>query len=162
MADQRRLDRFHRHSVILFKVVSLIPVLCLLAMDAQIHSDTRYGAELAEGADADQLRAWHDLLGSEPHVAGTPGDHREIDRMKSAFESMGLQTDVHWFHALLPRPQKAELEIIGSRPLSGDFDAADGPRRGVVPLPLKEKNLLEDPASAHPGLAYGWLSLIHI
>ena len=156
MADQRRMDRFHPDLLTSLKVVLVIPVLLLFATKPEIPSDTRYGAELAEGADAERLREWHDMLGSEPHVAGTPGDHRAIARMKSAFESMGLQTDVNWFHALLPSPRKAQLEIIGSRPLSRDVEALDGPRQAVVPLPLKEKNLLEDPASAHPGLTYGW------
>src|SRR5688500_16605823 len=40
------------------------------------------------------LRAYHDLLGSEPHVAGTPGDARTIQRMVDAFKAVGVD-DVH-------------------------------------------------------------------
>lgn len=156
MADQRRMDRLHRHSVTALKVALVIPVLLLVASMSMTSSIENYGAKLADGADAGQLRAWHDLLGSEPHVAGTPADHREIARIEKAFESMGLQTHVHWFHALLPSPQRAELEIIGAKPLTEGVRGGDGPRPGVIPLPLNEKNLPEDPSSAHPGLTYGW------
>jgi N-acetylated-alpha-linked acidic dipeptidase len=34
--------------------------------------------------------------------------------------------------------------------------AAPSSRRGVVSLPINERNLLEDPATAHPDLSYGW------
>ena len=40
------------------------------------------------------LRAWHDLLGSEPHVAGGPGDAAVIDAIAGAFQDMGLETEV--------------------------------------------------------------------
>ena len=55
-----------------------------------------------------------------------------------------------------PVPQGAELEIIGAKPLTEGVRGGDGPRPGVIPLPLNEKNLPEDPSSAHPGLTYGW------
>src|SRR5262249_50708265 len=37
--------------------------------------------QLMDAASAAKLRAWHDLLASEPHVAGTPGDVREVERI---------------------------------------------------------------------------------
>ena len=158
MADQRPMDRLPRFSVTTLRVALVIPVLLLFASMSRTtqDSESQYGAKLASDADAERLRAWHDLLGSEPHVAGTAADRREISRLEQAFDSMGLETNVHWFHALLPSPLKAELEIIGSEPLTSPGPAGDGPRRGVVPLPLSEKNLLEDPSSVHPGLTYGW------
>ncbi len=139
-----------------FRIALVTPVLFLLASTSSVSDDSQYGAELAGQADAERLRAWHDLLGSEPHVAGTAADRREISRLEKAFESMGLETRVHWFHALLPSPLKAELEIVGSEALTPPGPDSDAPRRGVVPLPLTEKNLLEDPSSMHPGLTYGW------
>ena len=57
-----------------------------------------------------QLRP--ELLTTEPHVAGTQGDIRQIERIRSAFESMGLATQVEWFRCLLARPEKALLEIV--------------------------------------------------
>ena len=68
-----------------------------------------YAEVLSTLPDAEQLRAWHDLLGSEPHVAGTVGDRREIARLRDAFKAMGLKTEVHEFLALLPKPIEARL-----------------------------------------------------
>ena len=152
------MDRLSGFSVTTLTMALSIPLLLLLASTSRAAQDSEspYGANLARGADTERLRAWHDLLGSEPHVAGTAADRREIARLEKAFESMGLETKVHWFHALLPSPLKAELEIIGSEALTSPGPDSDAPRRGVVPLPLTEKNLLEDPSSMHPGLTYGW------
>ena len=116
--------------------------------------DEEYAEVLSSIPDTTQLRQWHDLLGSEPHVAGTVGDRREIERIKQAFEKMGLQTEVHEFTALLPRPIEARLELIDAAPLS--IDDGQSPRRGIIPLPLTERELLEDPSVQHPGLTYGW------
>jgi N-acetylated-alpha-linked acidic dipeptidase len=115
---------------------------------------SKYADELAAIPTADQLRSWHDLLGSEPHVAGTPGDLREIKRIADAFDAMGLQTEVREFQAWLPHPVSAEVEIIGAASLGGT--KSNPRRRGVIRLNLTEKNLLEDPASKHPGLDFGW------
>ncbi|MBX3354277.1 MAG: M28 family peptidase [Phycisphaeraceae bacterium] len=115
----------------------------------------------------ESLRAFHELFGSEPHVAGTPGDARQIERLRVAFEEMGLAARVEPFWALLPQPIDAKLEIVATapddqRPTSGpsapgapDVDAPRA-RRGVVALPLQEANLLDDPATAHPDLTWGW------
>ena len=102
---------------------------------------------------ASSLAAWHDLLGSEPHVAGTPGDAREIVRLRDAFVAMGLSTSVEEFDALLPQPIDAVVEVVGGAGMPAP--AADG-RRGVIALPTVERNLAVDPATAHPGLTFGW------
>ena len=102
---------------------------------------------------ATSLAAWHDLLGSEPHVAGTPGDAREIARLRDAFVAMGLSTSVEEFDALLPQPIDAVVEIVGGADMP---PPAAGGRRGVIALPTVERNLAIDPATAHPGLGFGW------
>jgi N-acetylated-alpha-linked acidic dipeptidase len=89
----------------------------------------------------ESLRAWHDLLGSEPHVAGTPGDHRNIDRLVAAFERLGLTVQRHEFQAYLTEPVDAAVQIVS--PLS-------------IALPLIEAPLAEDPDSGHPDLDIGW------
>ena len=100
----------------------------------------------------ESLARWHELLGSEPHVAGTEGDWRCIERLRATFVAMGLRTTVEEFEVPLPQPVSALVEIVGGpdvpEPVAG--------RRGVVPLPVVERNLAEDPASAHPGLTFGW------
>ena len=87
------------------------------------------------------LRAWHDLFGSEPHVAGTPGDLRNIDRLADAFESMGLRTERHEFRAWMGRPVDAVVEIVS--PI-------------VQSLPVVEEPLVEDPDTGHEDLSIGW------
>jgi len=102
--------------------------------------------------DAAHLREVHELLASEPHVAGTPGDARTIDRIAALLRRYGegvegFEVEVQEFFPLLARPVKARLEIVGA-------DAA--PRRGVLSLGVKEPNLAIDPATAHPDLDIAW------
>lgn len=107
-------------------------------------------------------------------MAGTPGDARQIERLVRAFEAMGLETEVHEFHPLLAKPVHASLEIVARPGDTADEIAPDGDtrpgaeanrevalarhpdRRGVIPLGLRERNLLNDPATAHPDLSWGW------
>jgi N-acetylated-alpha-linked acidic dipeptidase len=102
---------------------------------------------------ARSIAAWHELLGSEPHIAGTEGDAREIARIRDAFVAMGLSTTVEEFEAPLPQPSEALVEIVGGTDMP---QPAPGGRRGVIALPTVERNLAEDPATAHPGLTFGW------
>lgn len=102
---------------------------------------------------AASLGAWHELLGSEPHVAGTDGDLREIARIQNAFVEMGIATTVEEFDALLPQATEALVEIVGATDIA---PPVDGTRRGVIALPTVERNLAEDPATTHPGLTFGW------
>ncbi|MDZ4753457.1 MAG: M28 family peptidase [Phycisphaerae bacterium] len=100
-------------------------------------------------ADARSLATTHAALASEPHIAGTPGDERVIERLTETFRALGLEVEVHRIAPLLCRPIDARLEILGEV-------LPTGARRGVVSLDLRERNLLEDPATAHPDLTYGW------
>jgi N-acetylated-alpha-linked acidic dipeptidase len=126
----------------------------LLASDIDV-------AATARSADAASLARFHELLASEPHVAGTPGDARTIERLRATFEDIGKgvagwTVEVHEFHPLLSRPVKAKLEIVGVD-LSVDPGAAPAaPRRGVLPLSIVEPNLAIDPATAHPDLDIAW------
>ncbi len=101
-----------------------------------------------------RLREWHDLLASEPHIAGTDGDARQIRRLEFAFKQMGLLVETHDFYALLARPISARVEIVEEVNSNHPTEPAQSPRRGI--LPIIEKNLAEDPASAHPDLTWGW------
>lgn len=126
-----------------------IALLALLAVGPYLQS-----VDAQDAQDARRLAEWHELLCSEPHVAGTEGDRRHIKLLADAFESMGLETEVHEFTAYLPQPVEATLEITSSVSIGGSDGATR--RRGVIPLPLSETNLLEDPSVQHPGLTYGW------
>ena len=87
------------------------------------------------------LRAYHELLGSEPHVAGTPGDERATARLAAAFERLGLEVERHEFWAYLARPLDASVEIVSPTAMT---------------LSLREEGLAEDPDTRHPDLGFGW------
>lgn len=114
-------------------------------------------AAVARMPSAAALGGHHELLASEPHVAGTPGDARTIERLVAQFRAMGeglegWEVEVHEFFPLLARPVKARLEIVGVE----DPAAGAGARRGVLSLGVTEPNLAIDPATAHPDLDIAW------
>lgn len=141
-------------------VSAVISIAALAAVDdpsapVSMRADAGEVAAVRDAAlsavDAKSLRQFHDLLASEPHVAGTPGDAREIRRIELAFRGMGLETEVFEFWPLLAVPVSARVEIVTA---DGAAVPPGGARRGV--LPVIEKNLAEDPAAAHPDLSWGW------
>ncbi|NBP51651.1 MAG: hypothetical protein EBU70_10855, partial [Actinobacteria bacterium] len=145
-------------------VAGLAALVALVARDAALgagHADGRFPelalvARAVESPRADRLASWHDLLGSEPHVAGTEADERTIRRIRDAFVAMGLRTVVEDFVAPLPQPRSALVEIVEATDAAPVSPPGPGGRRGVIGLPVTERNLAEDPATAHPGLTFGW------
>ncbi|HYE61511.1 MAG TPA: M28 family peptidase [Phycisphaerales bacterium] len=85
------------------------------------------------------LRAWHMDLAKEPHIAGTEGSARVVEKLRAGFEGLGLKTEVWDFYPLLCEPIAAELEVIAPERLT--LDLAEKPVRG-------------DPDSAKIG--FGW------
>ncbi len=170
-------------ALIIASCIAAVAAVTVSAMVARVAS-TPDGDEVApllqsvqSHIDPASLAKWHDLLGVEPHVAGTPGDMREIERIAEAFKAMGLAVEVDTFFPYLAQPVSALVEIVqapADAPLpvtaatvdaeQGDplGEEADGGasagrrRRGVLALDLREKNLAEDPTTAHPGLTFGW------
>ncbi|MDI9403748.1 MAG: M28 family peptidase [Limnohabitans sp.] len=122
--------------------------------------------EVSRLPDPKQLASLHALLASEPHVAGTPGDARTIERLSDAMRSFGIDADgkpmdgfsvaVEQFFPLLSRPVKAKLEIVAPAELLPQGAATNGARRGVLALGVTEPNLAIDPATAHPDLDIAW------
>lgn len=100
-----------------------------------------FEARLLAVPAAARLRAWHDLVSREPHVAGSPGDARVVDALADAFAGMGLEVERQELRLDLPRPVRAELEIVS-------------PRR--VRLAVKEDALPADPWSRDPRIDPGW------
>jgi N-acetylated-alpha-linked acidic dipeptidase len=103
---------------------------------------------LLRAVDPVKLRHWHDLLASEPHVAGSPGDLRQADRIVEAFTAMGLEVEKHEIFVYLARPVTAILELV--------TPANDGAPETRKPLVLKENILPEDADSSNPDLSWGW------
>lgn len=89
----------------------------------------------------DQFLKWHQLLASEPHVAGTVGDERTIARLIEAFRGMGLEVERHDIWPLLARPVSAQLQVV-------EPDQVD--------ISLKETPVPDDPFSGAADLTFGW------
>ena len=106
-------------------------------------AEATYERALLDGVDPTSLRDFHDRVASEPHVAGTEGDMRQIEYLRSAFEGMGLETEVQWIDVYLAEPVIGEVEIV----------RRDG-RAGAEPLPVKEKAV--DDSSADSRVSIGW------
>ena len=128
-------------------------------------STTPDAATVSRMPDAASLARYHEVFASEPHVAGTPGDARTIERLVAEFRAMGVGADgaqlegfeveIQEFFPLLARPVKARLEIVAPAELLPQAPAAGG-RRGVLSLGVTEPNLAIDPATAHPDLDIAW------
>ena len=116
-------------------------------------------AEAARRPEAATLAAVHELLASEPHVAGTPGDARTIERLRAEFERIGTgvpgwSVEVHEFHPLLSHPVKASLAILGVE--SSGSAALHEKSMGLLQISVTEPTLAIDPATAHPDLDIAW------
>lgn len=107
-----------------------------------------YEKALMASPTKETLRAWHELLASEPHVAGTEGDWKVIGSIENEFKKMGAGLDgwtveVDEFWAYLSRPVAAELEIVGPDSLK---------------LELREKPVAFDPAAAKAAGEFAYLA----
>lgn len=94
---------------------------------------------------AAQLRWFHDELASEPHLAGTEGDLRTVDRLVKMFEAMELPVERHEFVAYLPKHIESVVQIV---PGSG----------GALNIPLGEPPLAGDPSASEPAAAWNGYS----
>lgn len=143
-------------TLILLRACLLLVAVCgLQVAAAQTPSKDSLAGIVTSVPTAANLSAWHDLLGSRPHVAGSEGDRVVIEALAGAFEGMGLETEVWWFEPLLARPISASLTIVED-PANAPRDPRRRGRRGIMSLPITERELLEDPATAHPDLGWGW------
>src|SRR5437773_606381 len=110
-------------------------------LPAQREAERSFEREINSAVDPARLRAWHDMLASEPHIAGSEGDAHVIQRMAAAFKDMGLEVQVHEFWPYLCKPVDAKLEILTPQPMI---------------LPLKEAALEQDPISQRSDLTFGF------
>jgi len=97
--------------------------------------DRREGQRAFEAAllsipDPARLRAFHDQVAGEPHVAGTGGDARVIAFLVEALQGMGLEVEKQELRLYLARPVRAELAVVAPLRIS---------------LPVREEALPEDP-----------------
>ena len=74
------------------------------ASHAQSDTPAQYAAAVSELADPARIAGYHDLLASEPHLAGTAGDARTIERIEILMRSFALlidEVDASWALILL-------------------------------------------------------------
>ena len=114
-----------------------LPYWPIAAREAYITRETDLLAE----PTVTSLVLLHDSLASEPHIAGTPGDLRQIDLLVRYFTELGFEVEKHEFWAYLARPIAATLQIVQPE---------------TIDLPIKEKALPEDPDTGHEDLTIGW------
>ncbi len=97
----------------------------------------------ADAASAQSLQAWHQMLASEPHVAGTPGDLKVIESLEKSFKDMGLSVERHPFYSYLCSPLDAALEVIpkGEPPIA---------------INLRETSVTGDNTPDHPAVSFAW------
>lgn len=105
----------------------------------------RYAAALNAIPDPEQLYGYHDLLASELHDAGTPGDKAVVEELARLFESFGLMVEKQELQLYLSRPVSA-----GVRVFAADL-AADG-----LDLALREKDVEGDSFVGNPEARPGW------
>ena len=107
---------------------------------------------------AERLADWHDRFSSFPHVAGSEGDARLIEKMAGYLDSMGLEVETHRFTTYLAKPVSAQVQIVAEpETLSADARVF-GPASGSLPisLPIQEPAVAGDPYMSHPDLDIGW------
>ncbi len=127
-----------------------IPILILAAASclasAQEHqpTDADFFAEALNQTPTPQsLSALHEQLAGEPHIAGTPGDQRTIERIAALFESYGLVVRRQPIWAYLSYPVSAGVQVLPGRGEPIELSIAEPPVEG-------------DPHTAHPDLTFGW------
>ncbi len=104
-------------------------------------SQQAFESALNATPSAASLRANHELVTREPHIAGTDADHRLAALLADKMEAMGLEVERQEIWPYLAYPVTAEVELIT-------------PER--VMLPVKESAVAGDPFSSHPEVSIGW------
>lgn len=108
---------------------------------AHVAAERELETALLSMPSASSLAAFHELVSSRPHVAGSPGDARVVERLVEAYRRLGMAVEKQDLWLYLSRPVAAELEILYPRPEK---------------LSLKEAVLPHDPYSRDPALTFGW------
>ena len=120
-------------------ILAFVPIVA----SAQHDDGARYAAEVAAKAGADRLSKYHELLAQEPHIAGTDGDARTIERLETLMRSFGLSVETQPIWVYLSSPLSASLRVL--------------PEGGTpIDLSLTEAPLAEDEYSLREGLPFGF------
>lgn len=96
-----------RRNPLILLILLFIYTLCTHRVDAQ---SGEYVDRLNTIPTTDQLRTWHEMVASKPHMAGSSGDRQVIESLRREFERMGFDVEVHWFYPYLSFPRSAEVD----------------------------------------------------
>jgi len=123
---------------------------------AAFHPDRRdaqvaYETALNTVPRSERLRAHHEMLCQEPHVAGSEGDLRTIERLAAYFADLGLEVETQWLRVYLSRPISAELSIVRAPAVNAFAGPLDPIGResplmlGTIEPPIDEDRSTHDP-----------------
>ena len=87
-----------------------------------------------------QAEANHRVITAEPHLAGSPADHRTAEFVLQQFRNFGLDAEIEEFPVLLSEPKQIKLDVLEPVKFSG-------------PNP---ENVPEDPTSKNPNTTVGF------
>jgi N-acetylated-alpha-linked acidic dipeptidase len=105
----------------------------------------QYEDMLIERLNAGSLGRWHELLGSQPHRAGSAGDRRVIEIISRQFERVGLEVEVQELELYLSSPVDASLTITAATDLEQP-----------LALAVTEPVIEEDWYTRRQDIALGW------
>lgn len=100
---------------------------------------------IVDRVNAGSLERWHELLGSQPHRAGTPGDRRVIEIMSRQFRRLGMEVEVQELDLYLAEPVSASLTITAGPDVAEPID-----------LLVSEPAIEEDWYTGRQEHALGW------
>jgi len=98
----------------------------------------RREAALLAAIEPERLSAWHDAVASFPHVAGSEGDARLIALLAEELGALGLEVEVHPFHAYLCTPIHAALTLLA--PSEVELSVRETPLPGLPSTALAEQD----------------------
>lgn len=124
-------------------------------LPANVESQREFERILNSIPDADNLRHLHDVMCSEPHPAGSPGDQRLIDTLHGLFGSYGIASQIHDIYPLLAKPVSASVTLEILREFPKD-DRSIIQVDEQIDLAVREPEIPSDAFSSHDDLSIGW------
>lgn len=134
---------FARPTPLVLLAVLFMCVGCLHRARAQ---SSGYVDRLNTIPTANQLRTWHEMVASKPHMAGSSGDRQVIASLRREFERMGFDVEIHWFYPYLSFPRSAQVTLLTTT------EHQESEQTTETSLPINEPPIEGDPYSADPDL----------
>ncbi|MEQ8770687.1 MAG: M28 family peptidase [Phycisphaerales bacterium] len=133
-----------------------------LVVDAFEVDAAQLGRMLNGVPDPGRIRAYHDLLASDPHDAGTPGDAAVVENIERLFREFGLTTERQELQLYLAKPISGSVWVYAPDIIQSQGDEAErtpppvGNDRPALSLPVREEPVANDPFSRGELARSGW------